>query len=197
MSCHRPSSTCTQVRAPRSPTSPKNKCSSANNAFRAPTSPANRSYTILVWAETVYPGSHIPLTPASAIALPCSPSFDSTRLPQAFRRPSLTHVGSWRSVSSTRGRIPSTSFLDFVDTLRTLSHPIPTTPFPADVEFDFAASDYTSIFRRYRRLHPITSDVRIIVRQIPVAKSELFVCQHETSPIAAKLTSERTLCGGR
>ena len=157
----------------------------------------NRSYTILAWAETVYPGSHIPLTPASAIVLPCSPSFDSSRLPQAFRRPSLTHVGSWRSVSSTGGGITSTSFLNFVDTLQTPSQPIPTPPFSADVEFDFAASDYTSIFRRYRRLHPITSDVRIIVRQIPVAKSGLFICQHETSPIAVKLTSGRTLCGGR
>jgi hypothetical protein len=44
--CHRPSSTCTRVRVPRAPTSPENKCSSVNNAFRTPASSANRSYTI-------------------------------------------------------------------------------------------------------------------------------------------------------
>jgi hypothetical protein len=70
--------------------SPKNKCSLANNALCAPASPANRSSTILARAENIYPASPAPMTPASAIPLPRSPSFVSSRL--VFSRSSIVHL---------------------------------------------------------------------------------------------------------
>ena len=121
------------------PPPPKRKRAAVNNTFRAPASPANRSNTILAWAETVHPGSPAPLTPG-AYHVP-SPHL------QGFRRSSLTRVGSRRqSVSSVRNRIPSASFLHFADTPRTPAHPNPATPLPADAKFDFAAFGYASIF---------------------------------------------------
>jgi hypothetical protein len=138
--CHRPSSTCTQVHVPRAPTSPKNKRSLANNAFRAPVSPANRSDTILAWAGTVYPGSHAPMTPASVIPLPRSPSFVSSRLLRVFRCPSLTCIGFQRSVGSAGGAILSVSFLHLVDILRTPVHSIPATLFPLTPRLTFLLS---------------------------------------------------------
>jgi len=142
------------------PPPPKKKRAAVNNAFRAPTSPVNRSNTILAWAETVHPGSPVPMTPASGIFLPRSTSFVSSPRFQGFRRSSLTRAGSRRqSVSSTRSRIPSASFLQFAETPRTPAHPIPATPFPADAKFDFAAFGYASIFVDVSVSTPITPDI--------------------------------------
>ena len=118
------------------PPPPKKKRAAVNNAFRAPVSPVNRSKTILAWAETVHPGSPVPMTPASGVFLP--------------RRP---------SAGSTRSRIPSASFLHFSDTPRTPAHPIPATPFPADAKFDLTAFGYSSVFVDVAVSTPMTPDL--------------------------------------
>ena len=142
------------------PPPPKKKRAAVNNAFRAPVSPVNPSNTILAWAETVHPGSPAPMTPASGVSLPRSASYVSSPRFQGFRRSSLTRAGSRRqSVSSTRSRIPSASFIQFVDTPRTPAHPIPATPLPADAKFDFAAFGYASIFVDVPVSTPITPDI--------------------------------------
>jgi len=139
------------------PPPPKKKRAAVNNTFRAPASPVNRSNTILAWAETVHPGSPAPMTPASGLSLPRSASYVSSPRIQAFRRSSLTRVGSRRqSVSSTRSRIPSASFLYFADAPRTPANPTPATPLPADAKFDFAAFGYASIFVDVPVSTPIT-----------------------------------------
>jgi len=141
------------------PPPPKGKRAAVNNTFRAPSLPANRSKTILAWAETVHPGSPAPMTPASGVSLPRSAPFLSSPCLQGFRRSSLTRAGSRRqSVSSPRSRIPSASFLHFTDAPRTLARPIPATPLPADAEFDFAAFGYASIFVNVPVSTPITPD---------------------------------------
>ena len=137
------------------PPPPKKKRAAVNNAFRAPTSPVNRSNTILAWAETVHPGSPPPMTPASGVSLPRSTSYVASPHFQGFRRSSLTH----RSISSTRSRIPSASFLHFADVPRTPGHPIPATPLPADAKFDFAAFGYASIFVDVAVSTPVTPDI--------------------------------------
>ena len=142
------------------PPPPKKKHASVNDTFRAPPPPANRSNTILAWAETVHPGSPAPMTPGSGVSLPRSASLISSPLLHAFRRSSLTRAGSRRrSVSSTRSRIPSASFLQFVDAPRTPAHPIPATPFPTDAKFDFTAFGYASIFVDVPVSTPITPDI--------------------------------------
>ena len=142
------------------PPPPKKKRAAVNNAFRSPASPVNRPNPILAWAETVHPGSPAPMTPASGVPLPRSATFVSSPRLQGFRRPSLTNAGSRRqSVSSTRSRIPSASFLHLVDTPRTPGHPIPATPFSADANFDFAAFGYASIFVDVPVPTPITQEV--------------------------------------
>ena len=129
------------------PPPPKKKRAAVNNTFRAPVSPVNRTNTILAWAETVLPGSPPPMTPASGVPLPHGAPFVTSPRLQAFRRPSLTRVSSRRqSVSSTRSRIHSASFLHITHTPQTPAHPIPATPFSADANFDFAAFGYASIF---------------------------------------------------
>jgi len=126
------------------PPPPKKKRAAVNDTFRAPASPVNRTNTILAWAETVLPGSPQPITPASG---PRSASLTASPRLQAFRRSSLTRVGSRRqSVSSTRSRIHSASFLHITHTPQTPAHPIPATPFSAHANFDFAAFGYASIF---------------------------------------------------
>ena len=100
------------------PPPPKKKRATVSNSFCAPMS-------------AVHPGSSPPMTPASGISLPRSASFVSSPHLQGFRRPSLTHVGSRHlSVSSTRSRIPSVSFLHIADTpeppfILSLRHPSP------------------------------------------------------------------------
>ena len=142
------------------PPPPKKKRAAVNNTFRAPASPVNCPNTILAWAETVHPGSPAPMTPASGVSLPRSASFVSSPRLQGFRRPSLTRTGSRRhSVSSTRSRVPSASFLHIADTPRTPAHPIPATPFSADANFDFAAFGYASIFVDMPVSTPITPDI--------------------------------------
>ena len=142
------------------PPPPKKKRAAVNNTFRAPGSPVGRSHTILAWAETVHPGSPTPMTPASGVPLPRSASFVSSPLIQAFRRSSLTRVGSRRqSVGSTRSRNPSASFLHFTNAPRSPVHPIPATPFSADAKFDFAAFGYASIFVDVPVHTPITPDI--------------------------------------
>ena len=142
------------------PPPPKKKRAAVNNTFRAPVSPVNRSTTILAWAETVHPGSPLPMTPASGVSLPRSASSVSSPRIQVFRRSSLTRAGSRRqSASSTRSRIPSASFLQFVDTPRTPAHPIPATPFPADAKFDLTAFGYSSVFVDVCVSTPITPDI--------------------------------------
>ena len=139
------------------PPPPKKKRAAVNNTFRAPISPVNRTSTILAWAETVLPGSPPPMTPASGIPLPHSASFVSSPRFQGFRRPSLTRVSSRRqSVSSTRSRIHSASFLHITHTPQTPAHPIPATPFSPDANFDFAAFGYASIFVDVPVSTPIT-----------------------------------------
>ena len=141
------------------PPPPKKKRAAVNNTYRAPASPVNRSKTILAWAETVHPGSPVPMTPASGVSLTRSASSVSSPHFHGFRRSSLTRVGSRRqSVSSTRSRIPSASFLQFVDTPRTPAHPIPATPFPADAKFDLTAFGYSSVFVNVAISTPITPD---------------------------------------
>ena len=137
------------------PPPPKKKRAAVNNAFRAPPSPANHSNTILAWAETVHPGSPAPMTPALGVSLPRSASYVSSPRLQGFRRSSLTR----QSASSTRNRIPSASFLQFVDAPRTPAHPIPATPLPADAKFDFTAFGYASIFVDVSVSTPITPDI--------------------------------------
>ena len=142
------------------PPPPKKKRAAVNNAFRAPTSPVNRSNTILAWAETVHPGSPAPMTPASGISLPRNAPYVTSPRFQGFRRSSLTRTGSRRqSVGSARSRIPSASFLHFADTPRTPAHPIPATPLPADAKFDFTAFGYASIFVDVAVSTPITADI--------------------------------------
>ena len=142
------------------PPPPKKKRATVNNSFRAPASPVNRSNPILAWAETVHPGSPAPMTPASGVSPPRSATFVSSPRLQGFRRPSLTHVSSRRlSVSSTRSRIHSASFLHIADTPRTPFHPIPATPFSPDVNFDFAAFGYASIFVDVPVSTPITPEI--------------------------------------
>jgi hypothetical protein len=124
---------------------PPRKRAAINDTLRAPSSPENFSHTIWAWANSVHPGS--PVTPASRTSLPRAASFTSSPLLQAFRSPSLTRACSRRrSVSSSSSGIPSTSFFHFVDVPRTPTHPIPTTPFPTDIKFDFTAFGYASIF---------------------------------------------------
>ena len=142
------------------PPPPKKKRAAVNNAFRAPSSPVNRSNTILAWAETVHPGSPAPMTPASGFSLPRSASHMTSPHFQGFRRSSLTRVGSRRqSIGSTRSRIPSASFLHFADTPRTPAYPIPATPFPTDAKFDFTAFGYASIFVNVAVSTPTTADI--------------------------------------
>jgi len=139
------------------PPPPRKKRASVNDTFRAPASPVNRTNTILAWAETVLPGSPAPITPASGGSLPHSTSIASSPHLQAFRRPSLTRFGSrHQSVSPTRSRIHSASFLHVSHTPQTPIHPIPTTPFPADATFDFSAFGYASIFVDVPVSTPIT-----------------------------------------
>ncbi|KAF9779275.1 hypothetical protein BJ322DRAFT_1089522 [Thelephora terrestris] len=128
------------------PPPPKKKRAAVDNTFRAPVSPVNRAKTILAWAETVHPGSPVPMTPASGVSLPRSASSVSSPRIQVFRR-------------SSAGRIPSASFLQFVDTPRTPSHPIPATPFPADAKFDLTAFGYSSVFVDVSVTTPITPDI--------------------------------------
>ena len=143
------------------PPPPKKKRAAVNNTFRAPASPVNRTNTILAWAETVLPGSPQPMTPASGVPLPHSASLVSSPRFQAFRRSSLTRVGSRRqSVSSTPSRIHSASFLHITHTPQTPAHPIPATPFSADANFDFAAFGYASIFVDVPVPSPITLETR-------------------------------------
>ena len=135
------------------PPPPKKKHAAVNNAFRAPASPANHSNTILAWAETVHPGSPAPMTPGAS--LPRNASHVSSPRLQGFRRSSLTR----QSVSSTRSRIPSASFLHFADAPRTPANPIPATPLPSDAKFDFAAFGYASIFVDVSVSTPITPNI--------------------------------------
>ena len=140
------------------PPPPKKKRAAVNDTLRVPSSPVNRSHTVLAWANSVHPGS--PMAPVSRVSFPRSASFVSSPLLQAFRSPSLTCAGSrHQSVGSSYSRIPSTSFLDFVDTPRTPAHPIPTTPFPTDVKFDFTAFGYASIFVDVPVSTPITPEI--------------------------------------
>ena len=139
------------------PPPPKKKRAAVNNTFRAPVSPVNRTNTILAWAETVLPGSPAPITPASGGSLPHGASFVSSPHLQTFRRPSLTRFGSRRqSVSSTRSRIHSASFLHNANTPQTPAHPAPLTPFSADGNFDFTAFGYASIFVNVPVPTPVT-----------------------------------------
>ena len=129
------------------PPPPKKKRATVNNTFRTPASPVNRSNTILARAETVHPGSPTPMTPAPGVSLPLGAPYMTSPCLHAFRRSSLARAGSCRqSVSSTRSWIPSASFLCFADTPRTLAHPIPATPLPADPKFDFVAFGHAPIF---------------------------------------------------
>lgn len=139
------------------PPPPKKKHAAVNNTFRAPVSPVNRSKTILAWAETVYPGSPVPMTPASGVSLPLSASLVSSPRIQGFRRSSLTRPGSRRpSAGSIKSRIPSASFLHFADAPRS---PVPATPLPADAKFDLTAFGYSSVFVDVAISTPITPDI--------------------------------------
>lgn len=139
------------------PPPPKKKRAAVNNTFRVPVSPVNPSKTILAWAETVHPGSPVPMTPGSGVSLPRSaPPVSSPRI-QGFRRSSLTRAGSrLPSAGSTRSRVPSASFLHFADTPRTPAYPIPATPLPADAKFDLTAFGYSSVFVEVAVSTPIT-----------------------------------------
>ena len=64
-----------------------------------------------------------------------------------------------QSVSSTRSRIPSASFLHFADTPQTPAHPIPATPLPADAKFDFVAFGHVPIFVDVPVSTPITPGI--------------------------------------
>lgn len=142
------------------PPPPKKKRAAVNNTFRAPVSPVNPSKTILAWAETVHPGSPLPMTPASGFSLPHSASSVPSPRVQGFRRSSLTRAGSRRtSGGSARGRIPSASFLHFADTPRTPAHYIPATPLPVGAKFDLTAFGYSSVFVDVSVSTPITPDV--------------------------------------
>ena len=135
------------------PPPPKKKRAAVNNTFRAPASPVNRSKTILAWAETVHPGSPVPMTPASGVPIPRSASLVASPHFQSFRRSSLTRVGSRHpSGGSTRSRIPSSSFLHFVDTPRTPGY-------PTDAKFDLTAFGYSSVFVGVSVTTPITPDI--------------------------------------
>jgi len=139
------------------PPPPKKKRAAVNNTFRAPVSPVNRTNTILAWAETVLPGSPPPRTPASGVPLSYGAPFVTSPRVQAFRHPSLTRVSSRRqSVSSTRSRVHSASFLHITHTPQTPAHPIPATPFSPDANFDFAAFGYASIFVNVPVSTPVT-----------------------------------------
>ncbi|KAF9646496.1 hypothetical protein BDM02DRAFT_3003956 [Thelephora ganbajun] len=181
------------------PPPPKKKRAAVSNTFRAPVSPVNRSNTILAWAETVHPGSPAPMTPASGVSLPRSASFVSSPRLQAFRRSSLTRTGSRRqSISSTRSRIPSASFLHFADTPRTPVRPIPATPLPADVKFDFAAFGYASIFVDVPVSTPITPD---IYKPKPMAclpsRHEAVTSSAPTTPVIKSTGMFKRLLGNK
>ena len=141
------------------PPPPKRKRAVVNDALGFPASSVNCSTTISAWAKTVHPGSPAPMTPVSGVPHLRSTSFSSSPILQAFRRTSLTCARFRRqSASSTSNGIPSASFLHVSDTPRTPVHPIPTTPFPADAKFDFAAFGYASIFVDVPVSTPITPE---------------------------------------
>lgn len=181
------------------PPPPKRKRAAVNNTFRVPVSPVNRSKTILAWAETVHPGSPVPMTPASGISLSRSASSVSSPRVQGFRRSSLTRTGSRHpSASSTRSRIPSSSFLHFVDTPRTPAHPIPATPFPADAKFDLTAFGYSSVFVNVAVSTPITPD---IYKPKPMARlpsrQDATTCSAPTTPVTKSTGMFKRLLGSK
>ena len=136
------------------PPPPKKKRAAVSNTFRAPASPVNRSNAIMAWAETVYPGSPAPVTPASGGSLPHSAPIVSSPRPQAYRHPSLTRIGYRRqSASSTRSRIHSASFFH-------VTPQTPATPFSTDANFDLSSFGYASIFVDVSVSTPITPDTR-------------------------------------
>ena len=109
------------------------------------------------------------MTPASRTSLSRSISFASSPLLRAFRTPSLTRAGSrCQSVRPSSNKIPSTSFPYFVDAPRTPAHPLPTTPFPTDVKFDFAAFGYASIFVDLPVSTPITPEIYKLKQMAPI-----------------------------
>jgi len=173
------------------PPPPKKKRAAVSDTLRAPTSPANHSRTILAWANSVPPGSPAPMTPASGVSLPRSASFVSSPLLQAFRHPSLTRPGSrCQSVSSTSSRIPSASFFHSFGAPRTPADPIPTTPFPADAKFDFAAFGYASIFVNVHISTPTTPEISNSKRTIGIPSHDVAA-----SPLLPTSTAKSNATG--
>jgi hypothetical protein len=165
--CHRPSSTCTQVRVPRAPTSPENKCSSANNAFRAPVLPANLT--------PFWPGPR-KFTPHPHTDDPCVCNSSSS---QPFFRLvssspglplSISHLHRFSTVSRfCRGRDP----LCLVPSPRRYPSNScsfhPRDALPADAEVDFSTFGYASIFVDIPASTPTVPYLCTAVQRIPAA----------------------------
>lgn len=114
-----------------------------------------KPHPISTWAQSVLPGSPAPLTPAP---LPSGNSRSPSN--PVFRQPSVPArsraVSRRRSVSSTRSRAQSISFLNFSDTPTTHS------PFSADdgiPKFDLTSIGYTSAFVNFNADTPITPEI--------------------------------------
>ena len=108
---------------------------------------------------------HLSVSPPALSLVPLT-TFDCTRShtpkpdPLHFRRPPLTHVGRCRqSIGPTRSKIHSTSFFHFAHTPQSPTHPIPTTPLPADSNFDLTAFGYISIIVDVSGSTPTTPEI--------------------------------------